>query len=58
MHADDVAKLANFHNVDGCRIDGKPMLDEAMVNAYSPRHSCLRTLLSGMFLHTRSADQK
>ncbi|MEO8459349.1 MAG: serine hydrolase [Dokdonella sp.] len=37
MHADDMAKLANFLNVDRGRIDGKPMLDQTMLDAAMQR---------------------
>ena len=42
MYDDGMSNLANFPNVDSCRIDGKPMLDEPMVNASSPGHSRVR----------------
>ena len=45
MHADDMAKLADFLNDDGGRIDGKPMLDDAMFKAAmqrDPKHGGLQ----------------
>ncbi len=37
LHADDIAKLANFLNIDHGRIDGKPVLDQAMLDAAMQR---------------------
>lgn len=37
LYADDIAKLADFLNVDRGRINGKPMLDQAMLDAAMQR---------------------
>ncbi len=39
LHADDIAKLARFLNVDRGRINGKPMLDQSMLDAAMQRDS-------------------
>jgi len=37
LHVDDIAKLASFLNVDRGHIEGKPMLDQAMLDAAMQR---------------------
>ena len=44
MYSDDIAKLANFLNVDRGRIDGKPMLDQTLFDQAMQRDPAQRGL--------------